>query len=71
MSKEIELDLMIEPNILQPDEFYAALVEAHAGLSSEQSVALNARLVLLLANQIGNTDTLRAAIAAARAVSGR
>lgn len=56
-----------EPNIAQPDDFYQMLIDAHAGLTDEQSVALNARLVLLLANQVGDLDTLRQAIAAARA----
>jgi len=63
--------MKIEPNIEQPDEFYAALISAHAGLSSEQSAALNARLLLLLANQIGDLTTLKEAIAAARAVDER
>jgi hypothetical protein len=56
-----------ESNIQQPDDFYQALIDAHAGLTDEQSAALNARLVLLLANQIGDLTTLRQAIAAARA----
>ena len=55
------------PNIQQPDDFYQVLIEAHAGLTDDQSAALNARLVLLLANQIGDLATLREAIAAARA----
>jgi len=55
-------------NIQQPDDFYQALIEAHAGLTDEQSAALNARLVLLLANQVGDLNTLRQAIAAARAL---
>ena len=55
-------------NIQQPDDFYQALIDAHAGLTDEQSAALNARLVLLLANQIGDLNTLRQAIAAARAL---
>lgn len=56
-----------ETNIQQPDEFYQTLIDAHAGLTDEQSAALNARLVLLLANQIGDLTTLRQAIVAARA----
>ena len=59
----------IEANIAQPDDFYQTLIDAHAGLTEEQSAALNARLVLLLANQIGELDTLRQAIAAARALN--
>jgi hypothetical protein len=49
-----------------PDDFYEALLDAHQGLSLEQSHALNARLVLLLAGEIGRLDVLRAALAAAR-----
>jgi len=54
-------------NIQEPDDFYQALIDAHAGLTDERSAALNARLVLLLANQIGDLATLRQVIAAARA----
>lgn len=56
-----------EPNIAQPDDFYAALIEAHTGLDERQSAALNARLILLLANQVGDLATLKEAIAAAKA----
>lgn len=55
-----------DPNIPDPDGFYAALVAAHEGLSAEESAALNARLVLLLANQIGDRQVLAECIAAAR-----
>lgn len=54
------------PNIAGPDDFYAELMAAHDGLTKAQSDALNARLILLLANQIGDRDVLRAALAAAR-----
>jgi len=60
------MPLTTDPNIAQPDDFYQALIDAHAGLSEAQSAALNARLILLLANHIGDIDTLRAAIAAAK-----
>ena len=49
------------------DDVYAALMAAHQGLSDEASARLNARLVLLLANQIGDADVVLAAIARARA----
>ena len=49
------------------DEFYEHLIDAHTGLSDEQSEALNARLILLLANHIGDLDVLRQAMAVARA----
>lgn len=41
-----------------PDGFYEALLDAHAGLSTEQSALLHAKLVLLLANQIGDASVL-------------
>ncbi|MDN5928225.1 MAG: DUF2783 domain-containing protein [Hyphomicrobiales bacterium] len=47
------------------DEFYAALMAAHEGLSFEQSAALNARLVLVLANLVGDPKMLEQALATA------
>lgn len=60
------MTLSTETSLAQPDDFYQVLIEAHSGLTDAQSAALNARLVLLLANQIGDLGTLRAAISAAR-----
>ena len=48
------------------DDFYELLIEGHAGLSDAQSELMNARLVLLLANHIGDLNVLREAVAAAR-----
>ncbi len=48
------------------DDFYEALIQSHHGLSDEQSQLLNARLVLLLANHIGDLRVLREALTAAR-----
>ncbi len=48
------------------DAFYEQLLDAHQGLSPVQSEALNARLILLLANQIGDGQVLAACIAAAQ-----
>jgi DUF1009 family protein len=59
--------LITEPHIERPDDFYEALLDAHQGLTTAQSHDLNARLVLLLANQIGRLDVLQAALVAARA----
>ena len=59
-------DLILSPNILDPDGFYAELLEAHYGLSVDDSQSLNARLVLILSNHIGDRDTLRAALSAAK-----
>ena len=58
--------LITEPHLDAPDDFYEALIEAHAGLETAQSHALNARLVLLLANHVGDLAVLREALAAAR-----
>jgi len=58
--------LNVEPNLASPDEFYEQLVELHRGLTDEQSTLVNAKLILLLANHIGDMDVLRAAMAAAR-----
>jgi hypothetical protein len=45
-----------------PDLAYRLLIDAHRGLTDEASAALNSRLILILANQIGSLDVLRAAI---------
>ncbi|WP_299966683.1 DUF2783 domain-containing protein [uncultured Roseobacter sp.] len=58
--------LNTEPNIPTPDEFYAALIAAHEGKTDTESAALNARLILLLANHIGDADVLEQALAAAQ-----
>ena len=47
------------------DDFYAALMAAHEGLSFEESARLNARIVLLMANAIGNREELEALLTAA------
>jgi hypothetical protein len=49
------------------DEFYERLIATHRGLSDDQSRVLNARLVLLLANHVGDLGVLEQALAAARA----
>ena len=54
-------------NFKAPDEFYEALIELHRGLTDAQSELVNARLILLLANHIGDLDVLRAAVHYARA----
>jgi Protein of unknown function (DUF2783) len=59
--------LIRTPNLRDPDGFYAALVTAHQGLSDEGSALLNARLVLILANQVGDSQILEEALALARA----
>ena len=49
------------------DAVYAALMQAHEGLSAEESHALNARLVLMLMNEVGDAERLKALFEAARA----
>ena len=63
-------ELTLDPNLESPDDFYAALLRAHEGLDEAESHALNARLVLVLANQIGRQEILAAAIEAARLPGG-
>ena len=55
-----------EPNLAAADDFYEELIELHRGLSEEQSALVNAKLILLLANHIGDLGVLREAMAAAR-----
>ena len=55
------------PNLAAPDDFYEALIEAHRGLTEAQSEMLNARLILMLANHVGDMNVLREALEAARA----
>lgn len=56
-------------NLAAPDDFYENLIDAHRDLSDAQSQALNAALVLLLSNHIGDADVLHEALAAARKVA--
>ena len=58
--------LNTEPNVPVPDDFYQDLIDAHRDLTEAQSALLNARLILLLANHVGDPATLREALAAAR-----
>lgn len=60
------MTLVTELRLERPDDFYEALIDAHRELSTAESHALNARLVLLLANHIGSLDVLREALQAAR-----
>lgn len=62
------MPLNTEPRL--GDDFYEALIETHRDLTLDQSHALNARLVLLLANHVGELDVLREALQAARDGAG-
>ncbi len=50
--------LRTEPRIEDPDEFYARLIDLHEGLSSDESNSLNCKLILLMANHIGDREVL-------------
>lgn len=54
--------LIVEPNLARVDDVYQWLVDAHSGLSETASMRLNARIVLLLANHIGDPQVIREAI---------
>jgi hypothetical protein len=56
-------------NLQDADSFYEQLLDAHQGLSPQQSELLNARLILLLANQVGDARVLRECIEAAANVA--
>jgi hypothetical protein len=58
--------LIMESRFPDPDRAYRALIEAHRGLSDEESAALNSSLVLILANHIGDQAVLQEAIALAK-----
>ena len=59
-------ELKTDLNLRSPDDFYEMLVELHRDLSDEQSEMVNARLILLLANHIGDMNVLREAMRLAR-----
>jgi hypothetical protein len=54
-------------NLPDADGFYEQLLDAHQGLDEKASALLNARLVLLLANQVGDAKVLKECVEAARA----
>ena len=71
------MSLILKPNLREPgkryfraftpgDDFYEALIETHRDLGDEQSEMVNARLILLLANHIGDISVLREAMKLAR-----
>lgn len=71
------MSINLQPNLFEPgqryfqaytpgDDFYEALIDTHRDLSDEQSALLNARLVLLLSNHIGDLSVLREAMTLAR-----
>ncbi|BAL25001.1 hypothetical protein AZKH_2695 [Azoarcus sp. KH32C] len=74
---ETAMALNTQPNLFEPgkrhfrafspgDDFYEALIETHRELTDEQSAMVNARLILLLANHVGDLSVLREAMQIAR-----
>jgi hypothetical protein len=62
--------LRTDARLDDPDALFEALIDSHRGLDAAQSRLLDARIILLLANQIGDVEIVRAAIAAALSVGG-
>lgn len=71
------MSLILEPNFNEPgkryfrdfspgDDFYQELIDMHRDLTDEQSAQVNAKLILILSNHIGDLSVLRAAMARAR-----
>jgi hypothetical protein len=56
------LPLITAPNLAHPDDTYALLLAAHDGLTKDQSDALNARLILVLCNHIGDQGVIAEAL---------
>ena len=76
-NKEFTMSLNLKPNFTEPgkryfhaftpgDDFYEALIDTHRDLSDEQSAMVNAKLMLLLANHMGDISVLREAMHIAR-----
>lgn len=57
------------PNITRPDDVYESLIRLHEGLSEAESTVVNAKLILLLLNHIGDPEIIRQSIALARGAS--
>ena len=56
------MPLEINPNIQDPDGFYQELIDSQRDMSEAEAELMNCKLVLLLANHIGDRDVLREAI---------
>jgi hypothetical protein len=58
--------LILEPNLSSTDDFYQMLIDMHQGLNDADSQMVNAKLILLLSNHIGDLETLKQAMEIAR-----
>ena len=64
------MPLNLAPNLRDPDGFYQELIDSQRDMSEAEAEAMNCKLILILANHIGDRDVLRQAIAAAAKKSG-
>ncbi len=60
------MSLKLTPNIESPDDFYEVLTDAQRDMTDEEANDMNARLIFVLANQIGNFEDLKQAVAIAK-----
>lgn len=65
------MDLIVTPNIADPDGFYEELIDAQRDLSDEEAEMMNAKLVLTLANHVGDRALLSQAIRLAKGAAGQ
>ena len=63
------MPLILDPNVDLPDDLYQTLIDMHDGLDDEQSARVNAAMILLLANHIGDREVVASAARIARAQS--
>jgi Protein of unknown function (DUF2783) len=66
MASQHDTIINTDPNITQPDDFYETLINTHRDLTLEQSHLVNAKLILLLSNHIGDLPILEQALKKAR-----
>ncbi|WP_407123287.1 DUF2783 domain-containing protein [Bradyrhizobium sp. STM 3561] len=65
------MDLLTTPNIADPDGFYQELIDSQRDMDEEEAELMNCKLVLILANHIGDRGVLREAIERARGSSSQ
>jgi hypothetical protein len=62
MDASLNLDLNLKPNIVDPDDFYKELIDSQRHMDDRQAAMMNCKLVLLLANHIGDRAVIREAL---------
>lgn len=60
------MTLKLHPNATAPDEIYEAIIAMHEGLDDEESMKVNARMIIILANHIGDASIIKEAARVAR-----